>query len=507
MSNRELKKAKAPTGFGRWLRLPLFLLLFPLFIVLNIENNYHHMIEYRFVWKEILLLCFLPLAGFLLAALGLRSWRLAALFAFPLYAIFYFGGPLKGWADKHLPATLASFFLWLPLLLLFFTVLFIWLRRRRPMGSRFLQWANGLILIYIVIELVRFAGTPRSGNDLGDPEKTLSRNYTVQPGQPRPDIYYIVMDGYTTSPVLQLLGRDNRAVDTFLRDQGFYVADHGYSNYNFTAFSLGCTFNLDYLNRVDTAHFYYDNDYLPAVYTMYRNEWRNILQKEGYHYRNFSNFPVADAPVELPAFDVWFQTELYRPYNFLHYVNKSIGWHLPRALWIRTSFQDDNFEKGRHEQLKVLPARIREAVAEKIASPKFVYAHFLVPHGPFSYDTSGNLLKPHPEGIPGYLQHVGYANKLLRETVQTIFREQDRNRPFVIILQGDHGIRHRAPGRKQLNFQSLNAFYFSNGDYRGLQPNFTNVNTFRVVANTWFGQKFPMLPGRTVYLKTVADMR
>ncbi|GAB4092204.1 sulfatase-like hydrolase/transferase [Flaviaesturariibacter terrae] len=496
-----------PQAFTRILRLPLFLLLFPLFIVLNIENNYQHMIEYRFVWREISVLVLLPLAGFAVASLLLRSLRLGALFSVPLYVVFYFGASMKGWADQHLPALLGSFFLWLPLLLLAFVAYFLRLRRRRPRGTSLLVYANLVLLLYILVELARFAGSPKSGNDLGDRGKTISRTYTVQPGSRHPDIYYVVLDGYTASPVLGLLGLDNSRTDSFLTRKGFYLAPGAQSAYNFTAFSLSSTFNLDYLQRVDTTHLFYDNDYLPAVYSMFRSEWLPILRKEGYTCTNLSNFPMQGAPMELPPFDIWFQTSLYRPYNFLDFVNKSIGWHLPRRLRIRTSFDDDSFERGRHAQLQVLPQCIRQAVPSVTDAPRFVYAHFLVPHGPFNYDSTGHFRAQHPEGFPGYLEHIGYANKLLRQTVDDIFRLQPKGRPFLLIVQGDHGVHHREPERRQLFFSVLSAFYFSDGDYSRLSPGLSNVNTFRVVANTYFGQHFPLLPARTVYLKTGTDLR
>jgi hypothetical protein len=46
---------------------------------------------------------------------------------------------------------------------------------------------------------------------------------------------------------------------------------------------------------------------------------------------------------------------------------------------------------------------------------------------------------------------------------------------------------------------NLIAYYFPNGGARVLYPTITPVNTFRLVLNTYFGQKFPLLPDASYY--------
>ena len=45
----------------------------------------------------------------------------------------------------------------------------------------------------------------------------------------------------------------------------------------------------------------------------------------------------------------------------------------------------------------------------------------------------------------------------------------------------------------------LNAYYFPGGRYEGLYQDISPVNSFRVVLNTFFGAKLPLLPDRSFF--------
>ena len=45
----------------------------------------------------------------------------------------------------------------------------------------------------------------------------------------------------------------------------------------------------------------------------------------------------------------------------------------------------------------------------------------------------------------------------------------------------------------------LNAYYFPGGRYEGLYQEISPVNSFRVVLNTFFGAKLPLLPDRSFF--------
>ncbi|MBC7815356.1 MAG: hypothetical protein IAG10_00490, partial [Planctomycetaceae bacterium] len=63
----------------------------------------------------------------------------------------------------------------------------------------------------------------------------------------RPDIYYIILDGYGRNDVLQkYYDFDNSEFLDSLRQRGFYVADKSCTNFTATAFSLSSSLNMRY---------------------------------------------------------------------------------------------------------------------------------------------------------------------------------------------------------------------------------------------------------------------
>jgi hypothetical protein len=152
-------------------------------------------------------------------------------------------------------------------------------------------------------------------------------------------------------------------------------------------------------------------------------------------------------------------------------------WYRRRALFVLEQLEDDVLE---------------------IPSPKFVFAHLIIPHHPFVFGPNGEEVKESISNISsvpsfpiykqGYSDHVTYINKRIQEIIDIIL-ELSPNPP-IIIIQGDHGpapfdvIRYRMP--------ILNAYYFPNGT-DGLYETISPVNTFRVVLNKYFAQQYELL--------------
>jgi hypothetical protein len=68
------------------------------------------------------------------------------------------------------------------------------------------------------------------------------------------------------------------------------------------------------------------------------------------------------------------------------------------------------------------------------------------------------------------------------------------NGAAIIIIQGDHGYRFlEGPQKMNEQFDIFSAFYFPNRDYSLLTDSTRSVNTFRIVFDSEFGAKLPLL--------------
>jgi hypothetical protein len=491
------------SSFKKILASPVhFLYLFPLLLVLHTENLFHHFIKYSFVWKEITLLFLTPWIFLTLYWYLLRSISKAAIGTFSALLIFYFFTSLKVWLDKT-HSLFSHFWVLLPILLVLFLLELYILKKRTP-SIRVLYYLNTLFFVLVAYELVALFAYSSTTEDLGDHQKKLAASYIPCRNCEKPDIYYILFDGYNSSTSLKArFNFDNKDLDSFLLEKKFRIIPYSRSNYNFTPFSISSCFNLDYLSKIDTVKAYSLVDYLPAVYSVYQNELFMILQKEGYQLHNQSIFDIKGFPSEVPAFDIWDMKDIYKTYNLAQVLYDNISWRFP---FLANKNELSEYARKRDGQFEKMKTIFLNTASKKTAEqPRFTYVHFSLPHGPYTYDSSGKKIAPAyyqtlAEKFKAYANQVQFCNGLIQKIIDLLMANKNPSRPLVIILQGDHGYRFNDVTKKELEFENLNAFYFSNGDYSRLYDSISNVNTFRVVFNTFFKQEYPLLKDRSFFL-------
>jgi hypothetical protein len=127
-----------------------------------------------------------------------------------------------------------------------------------------------------------------------------------------------------------------------------------------------------------------------------------------------------------------------------------------------------------------------------IPGPKFVYAHILIPHGPFVFGADGKVL-PDPSIYEnadlatwkkGYTDEVQFINGHLLSILPGLIANSKV--PPIIIIQGDHG-------SKVSRFPILNAYYLPGTGKEKLYPTISPVNSFRLIFDTYFGAQYDLL--------------
>ena len=313
-----------------------------------------------------------------------------------------------------------------------------------------------------------------------------------------PDIYFIILDGYSRSDILkEIFNYDNSEMLDFLSQRGFYVVSRAQSNYMESRQSIRATLNLDYLNK--------QIEQLSSDNRVFR-----FLKEQDYTTIAFASGYV---PTELQYADVYlspgfslndFEMELINttPLAALYKLRKVL-FHLRRK---RVFYTLDNISD--------LPAQ---------ESPFIVFAHIMCPHPPFIFGRDGQMpvyktftltADTDTETIYGsldryfrlYGDQVEFLNLKVRETIDRILARPG-NRP-IIIIQADHGNRHmvdwKHPEQSDLKspFCIFSACYFPDGDYSRLNESLSSVNTFRVVFNQFFGTDYALLKNETYFSKS-----
>lgn len=331
----------------------------------------------------------------------------------------------------------------------------------------------------------------------------------------QPDVYYILLDGYTRQDQLkEHSDYDNAPFIEGLRSRGFYVADKANSNYAHTHWSVPSTFNMKYLNYLVEQQGKESSDRRPLRDLTVEHQAAKEFKSLGYKYVNIGSqwgwtmkSPQSDIEIESTAASdseilniplneftlVYMQTTALKPF---------ISTGLRSTLVSRIL--------GSFERVEKVPA---------IKEPTFTFAHIVSPHPPYLFDENGLIPNKTPleldnEGFSDrakFTAQTTYVNNRIHQLVDKIIAESDK--PPVIIIASDHG---SAAGLTPSDFDDidpaklnesgvkermgiLNAYYFPDKNYTKLYPSISPVNSFRLVLSQYFGKDYPLLPDTSYF--------
>jgi hypothetical protein len=387
-------------------------------------------------------------------------------------------------------------------------------RRDFNLANRLLNLVSIAWLVTIIVPYVYF--TQFMGQEARvDIERALNNwladaqvpdsSCAASPTSRRPDIYYIILDGYARSDTLQqVYGGNNSEFLSFLKARGFYVADRSASNYVQTMLSLSSSLNFQYLDDLAHEVTRVGGTGLPVRGMIARNRVFERLQQLGYLIVSFATgYTATDAVgvgerlapfAEIGPFQAsWLNsTPLPALLNVLAGFSQHIA-HRARVL----------FTLGQLPQFAHDP------------TPTFTLAHILAPHPPFVFGLNGedvytDRFRPftledgseyhgtRAEYIAAYRDQLGFITGKVESVIEQIL--VNSSEPPIIILQGDHGPKaglnevNTTDADRLVQFPILNAYYFPDRNYTELYPAISPVNSFRVILNQFFCGHYPLLP-------------
>jgi hypothetical protein len=487
------------TLFQKIQRMPLYPLLLIVYPVLALVGININEVEPTVLWRPLIVLLLIASVLLVIFWLVSKDWHRAAvalsilIFLFFTYGHVYFflkkidiGGFILGRHRQMVP-------LWVGM-----GILGIWWAMRKLRNPQsftpILNLVSIFLLVYPSFQIISFV-IKREKAEKAALEAAQAKGATLPLGY-APDIYYIILDAYGREDVLmKMFTYDNTPFLRSLESRGFYVASCSQSNYGQTMLSLTSSLNLDYLDALTSSLTPNTDTRAPLRALGPNNNVRKFLVSQGYNIVSFAtNFPVSEwkdanyylspPPRGMSDFEIMLaQTSAWRaPMDLTDEPpeKKSAEWYRRRTL-----FALDQLEK----------------TVPDIPSPKFVFAHLVIPHHPFVFGPNGEELNSIEASVPPFEEYkikypdqVTYINKRMIAIIDLIL--QNSPNPPIIVIQGDHGpapfdvIEHR--------MKNLNVYYFPD-NAEGLYPTITPVNTFRLILDKYFGQNYPMLEDKAFF--------
>jgi hypothetical protein len=494
-------------------------------ILILFANNLGE-VEFSDVWRSLLAATLLAALLLLIGWFVFRNWGKAGLLAsvmtISILAYGYIYDGLKT-VELFVPFTRHRFLL---SILVLFILLFGWLLWKKTKNTGplelFFAWFSIFLLIFPLYKIASYYlfSSVHGANAIPQNESI------VVPNQAKPDVYYIILDGYGREDTLKKFYKfDNSEFINELTKLGFYVAPDATSNYPQTLLSLGSSLNYQYIDntllRVDPS----SNDRRELTDRVLHSRVRQIFHDAGYTFVAFDTgytTSVQDADIyyqyrgpqnqgqslflSMNSFEgLLFEQSIVRPLIDFGVINQKSLASTLEAPYIRHG--------GR-----ILFAFDKLTQIPNMDGDYFVFAHIIAPHPPFVFGKNGEFIShttayklgdttkyagTREEYIRDYTNEMTYVNSLVLRTVKAILSESKT--PPIIIIQGDHG-----PGaylnwasekntNMQDRFSMLNAYYLQGKKSTLLYPSISPVNSFRVVLDEVFGMNLELLPDRSYF--------
>ena len=499
-------------------KFPLHPIIFALYPVLFLWVDNIDQIPLYAILRSLALSLGLAISVYALATLAYRNLKSAAFISSIIIILTLSYGHIYNFIENYAVLNnIIGYWRLLAILLLMIAacVIFIWRYKNSIELLNEIMHTVSLLLMAVTIGQALWSTV----NDVsrrafsGKPQIVISSDEISKDFKDR-DIYYIVMDGYGREDFLESrFDYDNSGFIKELQELGFEFPMCTQSNYDTTVYSMISSLNMDYLTNLPipikdstipddkllaphiqhsvvrkkfeelgftTVTFkaiypFLDTDDTDIYYDFEQSSDRkDKLVTENFQYLFFKTNVMRLVIEIFEASPEYIFVEEASPFQV--YVAKILT---PRMKLFRTrlfkQYEQNLYAFERLEEMPELPGN------------KFVYAHLFSTHQPFVFTESGQVRWPVLETSEAYVDQISYSNSRIIKIVNMIIDKS--NIPPVIVLQGDHSW-----GSDVDRNLILNAYYLPEGGNEQVTADFSPVNTFRLIFNTYFGGNYEILP-------------
>lgn len=347
------------------------------------------------------------------------------------------------------------------LMILTFWILFtLIILKYQRFSNKFNLYFNTLVTSYIIIELFFWVFLQAPSITLVDRTPFFVNTNTEH--KKKPDIYYIILDSYTSSESLKKYwDYDNWGFEDSLKRLGFNISNNSKTDYISTPYCMASYLNASHLLYYSTKH-YNERNLLKLIENNRLFDWLNANKYKSYNYSHF---------------DAFGNNKLFNNYD--HYFGRTIWYAI--LLKVYHYFKPPIISS----QYNLNTFRDIQAIAkDKSDAPKFIYAHIMMPHGPYLFNKEGKPLSSDNSlsDKQKYLGQLLFTNVIVFRLVRNLLSSSDSNP--IIIIQGDHGFRYLEDVNYSIKIEESHTIFFAiYSPFGNSIPNNINpTNTFKILV-------------------------
>lgn len=363
------------------------------------------------------------------------------------------------------------------------------------------------------------------------PQRLSTTTATASSTNSKPDIYYIVLDRYASQSVLKSQFKfDNGDFLDYLRANGYQTNPNAHQNYPYTTMSIASTLSGNYLSdQINRFAGSSSQSIVPYHRTIKYSPIVQDLKSLGYQFHEIGTWYEATDQAPL-ADHFYLQDSKLTVFNHEFHLEGFSNSYLKDSVYAK--LVNLNIKLGRFTILNLATQGQADMtksalgtlnyLADQSSGGRFIFAHLLIPHDPYFFNSDGSLALNADSNNIGqpikqkYLGQVQYINSQMKPLLDKIRRHSSGQ--AAVILQADEG-----PYPIQLNDQifdqtqvsteindldmnswsdqdlamkygNLAAYYIPQASNADLTSGGDNLNIFRLVFNTYFGQHLSYLP-------------
>ena len=416
-------------------RLVFHPLLFAIFPILSLYAYNQAEVSLTAIWRPLLISLLFCALLWLGSNYFIKNWRISAIITTWVLLWFFSYGKLRDYFSQVsvLSSSLGTHRILAPVCVLALILGIYLFLRRSYLDELLTRTFNLITLTTLLISLIQISTYAYKvylvERDRAAQVAFDSESSGIKAAQELPDIYYIVLDEYSRDDILKSdFDFDNRYYLDRLRGMGFYIANCSLSNYGTTAFSLASSLNFDYLQSLGSQFVsgrgINDNNEISEVWQLLQHsKVRQDLERMGYQSVAFDTGVFWSNVSES---DVFYKYNNYPYSSFEDLILNSTAVQI-----LLDEVEDLNPEFRYLEWYNKQTYNLDKLLeATSLNSPKFVYAHLLIPHGPFVFGSNGEM--HYGSGEQGYRDQVTFINTYILALVQQIITTSSTS-PIIII--------------------------------------------------------------------------